>query len=498
MYTERKNNMDKSNKSKISTEILSAYMDNNLSSQDMELVAVAINENPEMLELCSMNDIANEIISENKSEELPLELINDDFSIPSFDDLCSVSNDRIKAYEDIVNEDYFEGISNSENNYIDSSDSTDRNTKVSDSIYSENNKNNSDMERNDKLTIGYEPNENKDTFDPQIFQGPNPTCAICSQEVVLRDFGIDVSREELIQFATKEGWFLPDPQYGGTPKEAVGNILDAFGIQTNRYDNASFGDFVRELAAGHRLIVSVDADELWIKKEPELHKRLFGEVKNKVNDALQNTFGVEGANHALVVAGINVNPKDPSDVHVVLIDTGSGDYCIEYTWKQFSDALADSHNYVIATKDAAPYQYNYHTNKLEPSGFDSNFIPSMAHIPEGLHNNFSLPDSYYSLYENYTPFFEFKHFLSANGISEVEEHIESDGMFENEPSNHNDNDDGSNHIDENDDLDHQENDDLSDDGFNENQNDVDNDEINDDNETLDASSGFEIDSDEES
>lgn len=497
MYTERKNNMDKSNKSKISTEILSAYMDNNLSSQDMELVAAAINENPEMLELCSMNDIANEIISENKSEELPLELINDDFSIPSFDDLCSVSNDRIKAYEDIVNEDYFEGISNSENNYIDSSDSTDRNTHVSGSIYSENNKNNSDMERNDKLTIGYEPNENKDTFDPQIFQGPNPTCAICSQEVVLRDFGIDISREELIQFATKEGWFLPDPQYGGTPKEAVGNILDAFGIQTNRYENASFGDFVRELAAGHRLIVSVDADELWIKKEPELHKRLFGEVKNKVNDALQNAFGVEGANHALVVAGINVNPKDPSDVHVVLIDTGSGDYCIEYTWKQFSDALADSHNYVIATKDAAPYQYNYHTNKLEPSGFDSNFIPSMAHIPEGLHNNFSLPESYYSLYENYTPFFDFKHFLSANGVLAEDVHIGSTVSSEDEDQPLSEDPDDDNFLEELSNWE-QKDDEAEDDSFCNNHDDPDDDEVDCENGSSDVSLGSESGSDDES
>lgn len=489
--------MDKSYKTKISTEMLSAYMDNNLSSQDMEFVAAAINENPEMLEMCSMNDIANEVCSDSMSAVLPLELLNENFSIPSFDELHSVSNDRIKAYEDIIEEEYFEESNISESNNINISDNTDRSTKKFDTIYTENNKNNSDMEHNDKITIGYEPNENKDTFDPQIFQGPNPTCAICSQEVVLRDFGIDVSREELVQFATEKGWFLPDPQYGGTPKEAVGNILDAFGIQTNRYDNASFGDIVRELAAGHRLIVSVDADELWVKKEPEMHKRLFGEVKNKVNDALQNAFGVEGANHALVVAGINVNPNDPSDVHVVLIDTGSGDYCIEYTWKQFSDALADSHNYVIATKEAAPYQYNYHTNKLEPSGYDSNFIPSMAQIPEGLHNNFSLPDSYYSLYENYSPFFDFKHFLSANGIAAADEHIVTSVTSEDENQTLSDDDDDNNLLDEQSDWDHQD-DHINDDAYCDSNDTADDEEMYDDNEASDVSSDSENGLEEES
>lgn len=490
--------MDKIHNSKLSTEILSAYIDNNLSSQDMEIVTNAINDNPELMDLCVINDIVKDEVAENNHEELPIDLVTDNFSIPTFEELLSSDNNKAGVYETIIDD----SLSNI---WGDSSENISENFNITDisnddlGTKSINDKNHLDMENKDLLNVGYKANENQETFDPKIYQGFNPSCAVCSQDIILKDFGIKISREELIKFATEQGWYDPDPKRGGTPKECVGNILDACGIETTRYENACFGDIVRELSAGHRVIVSVDADELWINKEEGMYKHLFGEVKNKLNDAMDNALGREGANHALVVAGININPKDPNDVRVVLIDSGSGDYCIEYSWKQFSDALADSHNYVVATKEAAPYQYNYQTEQFEPSGFDSNFIPSMAHIPEGLHNNFSLPESYYNAFEDFTPFFDHNHILSLDGFLHGGKNVAS-SLEENDKSNQEDSDDT------NEEGDYDESNECDDDTINDNNDDIDDDnseyeleenEDEDDLETTDTSCDTELESDDE-
>lgn len=252
---------------------------------------------------------------------------------------------------------------------------------------------------------GYEPNYELEKFDPNIYQGPNNTCAIRCQEIILRDYGIMLSQDELVGYATQKGWFDPDPVTGGTSKYAVGNLLDDCGIETTRLDNATVYDVIAELRAGHRVIVNVDANELWVKKEKNLFKRLFGEATNRVNDAVQGVMGVEGANHALIVAGVNVNPNDPSDIHVTLIDSGSGDVCIEYTFKEFQKAWEDGNCRMVSTNVPAPFQYNYVTHQMEPSGFDTPFRPSMTDLPTGLDNQFCIAKNYLEEYQDYHPMY---------------------------------------------------------------------------------------------
>ena len=123
------------------------------------------------------------------------------------------------------------------------------------------------MAKQTSKTFGYESNPNKDTYDPNIDQGPQPSCAIRSQEIVLRDYGIAIPQEELIQYAIQKGWYDPDPVNGGTPRQCVGNILEACGIPTQRTENATIYDIISELRAGHRVIVSVDANVWRIREQ---------------------------------------------------------------------------------------------------------------------------------------------------------------------------------------------------------------------------------------
>ena len=249
-------------------------------------------------------------------------------------------------------------------------------------------------------TYGYESNPvpAKENFYPDVYQGNGNTCAIDAQMLVMRDYGIIIPKEDLINYAIYKGWFNPDPKEGGTPKDNVGDLLDACALTTKRTENATIYDIIAELRAGHRVIVSVDANELWVKNEPNLFKKLFGNVVNKVTDGIQNILDIEGANHALIVAGVNVNPDDPSDLKVTLIDTGSGEVCIEYKYEDFYNAWKDGKCLMVSTQVPAPYQYNYQTNMVEPSGIETEFVPSQITLPHGLNNEFRLDESFY----NYT------------------------------------------------------------------------------------------------
>ncbi|GEM_PF-5930081 len=83
------------------------------------------------------------------------------------------------------------------------------------------------------------------------------TCAVVSQQMVLKDFGIDVSETQLAVEATQNGWLSTD----GTQPADVGKLLELHGIPCHQ----GFGmdGIVRELAQGHKVIVGVDSSELW-------------------------------------------------------------------------------------------------------------------------------------------------------------------------------------------------------------------------------------------
>lgn len=214
-------------------------------------------------------------------------------------------------------------------------------------------------------------------FDPVVFQGYDSTCAVRSQQIILRDFGMDISQEQLIAFAEQNGWFSEED---GTPLGYVGYILQSQGVGVHQEMDCTMYDLVNELSQGHRVIVGVDADELWDDG--------FMGLKGDWNDLVHG----EAANHALIVAGVEVNPNNPDDVKVILTDPGTGDLRVEYDFDKFMDAWQDSHCFMVATNEPAPYQYDPATGREIPSNFyteafiENNSYPLSADdliIPEG-------------------------------------------------------------------------------------------------------------------
>lgn len=178
-------------------------------------------------------------------------------------------------------------------------------------------------------------------LDPsEVYQYYPDTCAIRSQQLILKDFGIEISQEELIQQAHDHGWYAPGE---GTSPLDVGKLLELNGVPVRQYENGNIFSLVNELAQGHKVIVGVDANELW----------------NDGPDWLDQ-LGVNTPNHALLVS--NIDTTDPDNITVTLTDPGTGDVAKVYSFEQFEDAWRDSNCFVVATQDPAPPTVDYMCN----------------------------------------------------------------------------------------------------------------------------------------
>ncbi len=190
-----------------------------------------------------------------------------------------------------------------------------------------------------------------DLVDAEIYQHYNDTCAIRSQQIIMRDFGIDISQEELMEEAWANGWYTPS---NGTPADDVGKLLEVHNIPVSRYDNANVYQLVNELASGKRIIVGVDSGEL---------------TESSILRSIEDMIFGQQPDHALIVAGIDTTDID--NVQVVLTDPGTGHVAKAYPLDQFLDAWADSGNMMVVTDDPAPASapgmenFDYDTGRVE-------------------------------------------------------------------------------------------------------------------------------------
>lgn len=192
-------------------------------------------------------------------------------------------------------------------------------------------------------TIHGQPAENI-SFDPNVYQFYDDTCAIQSQHLILQQFGVDVTQEELIAIAKDNGWYA---EGYGTPMNMVGKLLDYYGIDVKGSEGNNIFNLSNELAQGHQIIVGVDADELINPNKSFGHDFFFGETPN----------------HALVVVGIDTS--DPSDVQVIVTDPGTGNRQMAYPADEFIDAWKDSNCFMVSTNEVPVANPMYPYNPIE-------------------------------------------------------------------------------------------------------------------------------------
>lgn len=180
-------------------------------------------------------------------------------------------------------------------------------------------------------TIHGQPAENI-IFDPNVYQYYDDTCAIQSQHLILQQFGIDVTQEDMIAIAKENGWYA---EGYGTPMNMVGKLLDYFGIDVKGSEGNNIFNLSNELSQGHQIIVGVDAYELIYPNETSGMDMAYGEM----------------ANHALVVVGIDTSDID--NIQVIVTDPGTGNRQMAYPADQFMDAWKDSNCFMVST-DSVP------------------------------------------------------------------------------------------------------------------------------------------------
>jgi hypothetical protein len=162
------------------------------------------------------------------------------------------------------------------------------------------------------------------------------TCAIRCQEFILEQFtGRDIAEDTLVREAMEHGWYAPG---SGTSVEDVGNLLELNGIPIHRYQHATIFHLANELAQGHKVIVGVDSGELW-RDHPIL-------------EAIEDKLGINGADHAVVVSGIDTSI--PTQTNVIISDPGTGEAVASYPLDLFVDAWKDSNFFMVATENPAP------------------------------------------------------------------------------------------------------------------------------------------------
>lgn len=369
-----------------SVEKFAAFLDGNLSQDEMQQVLQQTEHDQVLHQILGASSVVDETLSGYSSDDLqlPEEIDSPDFRIPDVEDRIDFVGfgDSFDESHTLYNHESINHVEESMNNHDYLSELR---------IY------------------GEEGNESGNEYNPQIDQFYPDTCAIRSQQIVLRDYGIDISQERLILIAQQNGWYFPEM---GTPINHVGQLLNIAGVECHQSYGNTIYDITNELAQGHRIIIGVDSGELWAKN-------VFERFAEKVEDAI----GIKGADHALIVAGVEVNPNNHNDVKVVLTDPGRGNLRIEYGLSEFVDAWKDSNCFMVSTEEPAPYQYDSLTNMEVPSGFNTDFEYNSFVMDNGFQLSpdfFVTPNTYLASYSEDNGI-SFSHHDCSDGTSIIED-----------------------------------------------------------------------------
>lgn len=204
-------------------------------------------------------------------------------------------------------------------------------------------------------------------YSPEVQQGYTNTCAIRCQEIIMRDYGLELSEEDLVRMASVHGWY--DPEFG-TFAADVGMLMESQGIDTNTYEKATIFQLTNELAQGHRVIVAVDSGELWQRNS------IYMELMERMEDITEG----ERPDHAVLVSGVDVS--DPNHPMVIVTDPGTGEVAAEYPLDQFLNAWEDSGFHMVATADAPPQFALEHVHTIGELPYDrfAAWYPSVEHL----------------------------------------------------------------------------------------------------------------------
>lgn len=172
-------------------------------------------------------------------------------------------------------------------------------------------------------------------FDINLLQKSAASCAIKCQQIIMRDYGIDVSEDSLCGIANRYGWYN---EAAGMRMSDNGKLLGCFGIAYHHSQSNSVQDIRREIDEGHRVMVNVNRHKLY--------------DDNRFRNVCE-------ASHAVIVRDIDLSRNV-----VVLTNPATGHIAETYALEIFDKAWIDSCRYMLATVSPAKYEYDSHTRSM--------------------------------------------------------------------------------------------------------------------------------------
>lgn len=172
-----------------------------------------------------------------------------------------------------------------------------------------------DSSENDMSKVVGDPDTDGEAW---AYQGNTQACAVYSQCAAFENItGQDVDVEQVIEHATEEGWYDPET---GTTLDNMDKVLEYLGADTEMGDGGSLDDLKDCLEDGGRIVVAVDADEIW-SGNPDAY------LPNEPN-------------HVIEVIGIDYSGEEPM---VIINDSGTADgSAAKVPADVFMDAWEDS------------------------------------------------------------------------------------------------------------------------------------------------------------
>ena len=158
------------------------------------------------------------------------------------------------------------------------------------------------------------------------YQSDTNRCALYSQKFIIEELtGQDIDIDQLARISEENNWF--DETFG-TSVYNINRVLDYYGINNEMTFGNSIDDIKESLDTGKKVIVSIDADEIW-----------YGELDNIYTPG-------DGVNHAVEVIGIidNAGMEDK----IVLNDSGNPNgKGVVVPMDAFIDAWQDGNNQMV-------------------------------------------------------------------------------------------------------------------------------------------------------
>lgn len=163
-----------------------------------------------------------------------------------------------------------------------------------------------------------------------VQEGAN-SCAVASQKGVIEAVtGMCIPESQLSEIAESNGWYDPN---AGTAPQAVGNLLEAYGIPVTRQFDTTFTELYDALQRGEKVIVGLDANEIWTPRVG------FDGQPLEAPDS----------GHAVWVTGIEM--QDDGTLNVVMNDTGlPNGQSVAVPIEHFRNAWADFGNFSVTTQ----------------------------------------------------------------------------------------------------------------------------------------------------